>query len=325
MSKLTQEEFIRRAKDVHGEKYDYSISCYKGAKEKIKYICPKHGVIEQNAHSHLLGHGCRYCSSEDSHEDSRDTKISFINKAREVHGDKYDYSLVNYINSQTKVAIICHEKDALGNEHGVFWQKPYSHLQGFRCPRCNGRNRTTEEWIAEAKTIYPEGKYSFGKTNYTHARDKVIVTCSEHGDFLTLSRDFLRGHGCPKCQLSKLEYSVERELQKAGINYESQKFFEWLYPLKPDFYIPSSNIIIECQGEQHYKDKEYFNKREGLKERKERDARKRQLCSENGIELIYFTEPKFAKFETSGNKVFTDIKDLIEYVENKWERYTSLH
>ena len=317
MSKLTQEEFIKRAINVHGNKYDYSILCYKSSKEKIKYICPKHGVIEQNAHSHLLGHGCRYCSNEESHETSRDTKISFINKAIKVHGDKYDYSLVNYIDSQTKVAIICHKKDALGEEHGVFWQKPNSHLQGHKCPKCNGRNRTTEEWIAEAKTVYPEGKYSFEKTKYTHARDKVIVTCCEHGDFLTLSRDFLRGHGCPKCQLSKLEYSVEKWLQKYNINYESQKTFEWLYPLKADFYIPISNIIVECQGEQHYKDKDFFNKREGLKERQERDSRKRQLCAENGVELIYFTEPKFAKYETSGNRVFTDVNELIEYIKNK--------
>ena len=114
-----------------------------------------------------------------------------------------------------------------------------------------------------------------------------------------------------------MEYLVERELQKNSISYISQKTFEWLYPLKADFYVPLSNIIIECQGEQHYKDKEFFNKREGLKERQERDSRKRQLCKENGVELIYFTELKFAKYETSGNRVFTDVNELIEYIKNK--------
>ena len=66
-----------------------------------------------------------------------------------------------------------------------------------------------------------------------------------------------------------------------------------------------------------YVDKDFFNKREGLKERVERDSRKRQLCKENGIELIYFLEPKFEKYETSGNLYFTDIDKLIEYINSK--------
>ena len=84
-----------------------------------------------------------------------------------------------------------------------------------------------------------------------------------------------------------------------------------------DFFIPSKNIAIECQGIQHYKEKEFFDKREGLKERVERDSRKRQLCAENGIELIYFIEPKFAKYETNGNRVFTDVNELIEYIKSR--------
>ena len=92
---------------------------------------------------------------------SKYTRDEFIEKARKRHGDKYDYSQVDYVDSQTKVAIVCHEKDVLGNEHGIFWQMPYSHLQGFRCPRCNGRKKTTEQWVAEAMAVYPEGKYTF--------------------------------------------------------------------------------------------------------------------------------------------------------------------
>ena len=223
MSRLTNEEFIKRCIKKHNGKYDYSITNYVRAIDKIKYICPKHGVIEQNAHSHLSGTGCPRCAVEENHNKSRYTREKFIEMAKKVHGDKYDYSNVDYKNSQTKVAIICHEKNVLGNEHGVFWQKPDSHLRGHKCPYCNGRFKTSEQWIAEARTVYPDGKYTFEKTNYTHARNKVIVTCKEHDDFLTLPRDFLRGHGCPKCQMPKLETQVEKILQENNIIYEQQK------------------------------------------------------------------------------------------------------
>ena len=317
MSKMSQDEYIKRCTAKHNGKYDYSITEYVKSSDKIKYICPKHGVIKQNAHSHLSGTGCPYCAIEENHNKSRYTTEKFIELSKKVHGDKYDYSQVDYKDSQTKVAIICHEKDAMGNEHGIFWQKPNSHLQGHKCPRCNGRKKSSEQWIAEAKAIYPEGKYSFEKTNYVHARDKVIVTCKKHGDFLTLPRDFLRGHGCPKCQMSKLETSVEKKMLEENIDFERQKKFSWLSGMSLDFYDGSKEIAIECQGEQHYFDKEFFNKREGLKERLERDSRKRQLCKENGIELIYFLEPKFEKYETSGNKYFTDIGKLIEYINSR--------
>ena len=247
---------------------------------------------------------------------SKYTRDEFIEKARKRHGDKYDYSQVDYVDSQTKVAIVCHEKDVLGNEHGIFWQMPYSHLQGFRCPRCNGRKKTTEQWVVEAMAVYPEGKYTFEKTHYTHARDKVVVTCQEHGDFETLPHDFLRGHGCPKCQEPKLERIFEKEAAEAKIEYVTQKKFEWLSPLSLDFYIPGIKCAIECQGSQHYLRKELFDKRETLEIRKERDARKRELCKENGIELIYFMEQKYQKYEVSGNKVFTDISTLIDYIKN---------
>ncbi len=89
-------------------------------------------------------------------------------------------------------------------------------------------------------------------------------------------------------------------------------------------FIPFANIAIECQGQQHYKEVYYRSKKwtkekaqENFKVIKERDARKRQLCKKNGIELIYFTEPNLAKYETSENKVFTDADELIKYINSK--------
>lgn len=311
---MTTDEFIRRAKDVHGNKYDYSITEYNGPKVKVKYVCPKHGIIEQNPSSHLSGSGCRFCGIERSHKNAKDTTETFIKKAEKVHGNKFDYSLVEYFNSQTKVKVICHEKDALGNEHGVFIIKPNSHINGKGCPKCNGKNKTTEEWVAEAKKVYPDKRYTFSKTKYTHARNKVIVTCAEHGDFLTLARDFLRGHGCPKCQRSRLENDVENALEKNHIEYISQKKFDWLKPLSLDFYLPKFNVAIECQGKQHYLETTIFNEKEPLKIRQERDERKRQLCNGNGVKLIYFIDNVNKKYENSGVEYFTATSDLIKYL-----------
>ena len=63
-------------------------------------------------------------------DSKRSSKEEFIKRANEKHGDKYNYSKVDYVNNQAKVCIIC-------PEHGEFWQTPNSHLNGVGCPKCN--------------------------------------------------------------------------------------------------------------------------------------------------------------------------------------------
>ena len=186
MKKLTTEEWISKAKEVHGDKYDYSKSKYTNSRNKIKIICPIHGEFEQVAHDHLLGHGCYRCC--------KTTKFSlsdFIKQAIEIHGDKYDYSKVNYKSMREKVCIICHK-------HGEFWQLPSSHLNGCGCPKCSGIKLTTEEWISKAKEVHGD-KYDYSKSKYTNSRDKVKIICPTHGEFEQTPSKHLQGQGCPKC------------------------------------------------------------------------------------------------------------------------------
>jgi hypothetical protein len=122
--KYTQEEFIKKAKTIHGDKYDYSMVEYTGMHDRVKIICPKHGVFEQLAMGHVGGNGCLKCS----YSRALDTE-TFIERGKKVHGDKYDYSLVNYKNNRTKVKIIC-------PEHGEWEQVPNSHLAGNGCAKC---------------------------------------------------------------------------------------------------------------------------------------------------------------------------------------------
>lgn len=128
--KKTTEQFINDAKKVHGDKYDYSKVEYKGNKTKVCIICPEHGEFWMRPDKHLSGQGCDKCADTINGFKKRLTIEEFIKRSREVHGDKYDYSKVNYITCETPVCIIC-------PVHGEFWQIPYIHMTGSGCPKCN--------------------------------------------------------------------------------------------------------------------------------------------------------------------------------------------
>ena len=108
-TKKTEHEFITKAKAVHGNFYDYSNLNYSGALNPVTIKCPIHGVFDQKASNHLNGSGCKECSLDKISNDFSDNTDTFIKKAKLIHGNKYDYSQVKYINGMTKVKIICHK------------------------------------------------------------------------------------------------------------------------------------------------------------------------------------------------------------------------
>jgi len=123
--------FLKHAKKVHGDKYVYSKSQCFNATDKVEIICPVHGAFKQNANQHLQGHGCPKCNFDQMAKDRAMGKESFINKAKALFGEKYDYSKVEYINGQKKVCLIC-------PTHGEFEVAPNSHLSNKSgCPICN--------------------------------------------------------------------------------------------------------------------------------------------------------------------------------------------
>ena len=130
--KLTTEEFIEKAREVHGDKYDYSKVEYVNTHVKVCIICPKHGEFWQTPHDHLKSE-CKECYNEKRGDLSRSNAEEFIKKAKLIHGDKYDYSKVNYLNNRTNVIIIC-------PIHGEFTQTPNTHLNGSGCYQCNKHN-----------------------------------------------------------------------------------------------------------------------------------------------------------------------------------------
>jgi superfamily II DNA or RNA helicase len=201
--KLTTEEFIERAKQVHGDKYDYSKVEYKNSRTKVIIICPEHGEFLQTPGSHLKGQGCRKCS----YKNYKYTTKEFIRKAKEIHGDRYDYSKVKYKNIFTKVIIIC-------SKHGEYEQTPNSHLNGQGCSKCAGKYiPTTEEFIQEARKIHGN-KYNYSKVDYKYSRLKVIIICPEHGEFKQTPNHHLRGIGCSACSKKK-QYTSNSFIKKA--------------------------------------------------------------------------------------------------------------
>ncbi len=123
-------EFELKANKTHNHMYDYSLVNYTNAITKIEIVCPVHGVFWQTPHNHLKGTSCPYCKREETSLSlSKQAMTEFAGKASKLHKDKYNYSLVDYINNCTDVEIIC-------PMHGKFKQKPTNHLHGAGCPSC---------------------------------------------------------------------------------------------------------------------------------------------------------------------------------------------
>ena len=125
-AKKTTEQFIEESKKKYGDEFDYSKVVYKNNETKVCIIDRKTGIeYFQTPANHLQGFDCRVNCNITTEE--------FIKRAKLVHGDRYDYSKVNYINAKTKVCIIC-------PEHGEFWQLPFNHLNGRGCAKCKNKS-----------------------------------------------------------------------------------------------------------------------------------------------------------------------------------------
>jgi hypothetical protein len=278
--KKTTEQFIKQARMIHGDKFDYSKVKYDGTDVKVCIICPEHGEFWQTPYCHLKGDQCPACSKV-----QRITQDIFIERCTKIHHGKYDYSKVKFEHTQKKVCIIC-------PKHGEYWQTPYGHLQGYGCPICGGSKRlTNEEFIEKAKLIH-EDKYDYSKVQYKNTSTKVCIICPEHGEFWQTPNNHLFGAGCPTCPESYMEGEVRHFLLKNNIVFEQEKGFDWLVfhrRMYLDFFLPEYGVAIECQGRQHFLPSQLFGGEEFYKQTKERDAAKKKLCEEHGIRILYYS------------------------------------
>lgn len=286
MKKLTINEIIRRFKLVHGDKFDYSLIKYKNINIKVKIICPIHGEFEQTPKNHLKGNDCFECSKIRRSKSNE----KFIEQAKLIHNNFYDYSLTEYKNYLTKVKIIC-------PIHGIFEQIPNEHIsKKSGCKRCGVEKTkkytllTSYEFIKRAKIIHGD-KYDYSKIKYINGyMNKVTIICSKHGEFKQLPQDHIHSKaGCPICSESKGERIISDVLKSVDIIFNYQKTFTNLkdkYLLRFDFYIPLIDTCIEFDGEQHFKSIIYWGGEENFLQCQYRDKLKTDYCIKNNISLL---------------------------------------
>lgn len=192
MKRKTSIDFINEAKQIYGEKYDYSSIIYKNFRTKIQIRCSLHGIFEKFPQDFLKGSGCKQCSYEKMDKKERSTE-EFIIDAKKIHGEKYDYSKVHFVSLAKKIEIIC-------PIHGSWLQKPGDHLNSKAgCKKCfyekSGKTEwTTKSLIEKLKEIHGD-TYDFSNIDYENNTTKVKIICSIHGEIEISPKTLLRGEG----------------------------------------------------------------------------------------------------------------------------------
>lgn len=194
----TTEQFVEKARIIHAEaSYDYSEVAYIQSNRHVKIVCGEHGAFLQTPNSHLNGRGCPGCRGNRIGGKLRQSGDDFIQKARALHDDRYDYSRVEYRGNKVKVRIIC-------REHGEFLQTPANHMSGQGCPVERGtrisltKRSTREEFLRKAREVHGD-RYDYSPVEYVRSGVRVGIVCPDHGMFLQIANDHLSGCVCPQC------------------------------------------------------------------------------------------------------------------------------
>jgi hypothetical protein len=286
----TTEQFIKEAKKIHNDKFDYIYVKYENKRTNIVIKCNTCGIIfEQNPQNHLNKCGCPNCTGV-----LKKTTEQFIKEAILVHGDDYDYTDVEYTARDDYVKIKCNDCNY------TFIQMAYHHLYGNGCPKCAGNiTKTTEQFIKEAKLIHGDD-YDYTYVNYINKKTEVLIKCNEcNHTFLQMPRVHKSGSGCPHClyKTEKLCINIIEEI--SGLQFFKTRL-KILQYLELDGFNEEYKIALEYNGEQHYIYNPHFHRNdiEDLYKQQHRDALKKELCEQNSIYLIvvpYF-EPNIKEY-----------------------------
>jgi hypothetical protein len=290
---MTEEEYVIKAKSVHNNSYDYSMTKFKNARNKVTVGCRYHGPFEINGYSHLRGVGCQKCKLSAKYEVD---KIKFIDQARIKHQNKFDYSLVDYQGLNTSVTVIC-------NTHGEFRITPWCHLlRAGGCAKCYGNNpKTTQQFILDAKKRHGD-KYDYSLSEYVNAKTPLTIICRVHGEFQQGPNSHLNGSDCPKCHInqSKMEKKWLDSL-KIPVRYRQEKIKTKsgkVYTV--DAYDPYTNTIYEFNGDfwhgnPRVHDPEHMNhiSNKTFKQLYEETLRKEQDLKHSGYNVVSIWESEW--------------------------------
>ena len=301
---VTTESIIQRFIEKRGDKYIYTNVIYKNMHTPVAIECRIHGIFYQTPHNHLKGAGCPECAKKRVADSCRMTKEEFIKRAIRKHGNKYDYSKVEYINSRTKVCIIC-------PIHGEFWQTPCEHLR-FGCKQCSveyigqkKKEKAAKAFKQKAGKIH-NFKYIY-EDDYNGSDNIVTIHCPIHGKFTQRVHDHLQGCGCPKCGVRKSENENKlcEFINSIGIKTE-QHNRTIINPNEIDIFIPEKNIGIEYDGLIWHSEKFQENINYHLE--------KTNKCKECGVRLIHIFEDEFLEKE---DIIKSMISNILGVTKNK--------
>jgi len=294
-AKGTTENFVEKARKIHGDRYNYDKFTYTGIHNKGDILCDEHGIFPQEANAHLKGQGCPICNSESN----KLGKIVFVEKARLIHGDLYDYSEFEYVHSKIVGKIRCRKH----NE--IFVQSPNSHLRGRGCRLCGNIKISLSKQMSEidfkekANSIH-ENFYNYDKFEYKGCYEKGIIICPIHNEFIQRPYSHLSGQGCPECGIIKAK--------SHGFCFISKPETEWLNHLNVpvrqyviqtctkkinvDGYDPETNTVYQFHGDYWHGNPEIFdpstiNQTTGctMNELYQRTLENDQLIRESGYNL----------------------------------------
>jgi hypothetical protein len=286
MKKSSQEDFLKKAKVKHGNKFNYDKAVYVNSLTKVILTCENNHEFTVRPDMHInRGDGCPICRNNQRTKSNE----KFLEEIKKICSDKYDFSLVDYKGVYQKVTLIC-------KEHGQFQITPNSISKCHSCPSCNTYNKmNSEQFIEKAKKIH-NNKYIYDhRFRYINSRNNVEILCPKHGYFQQLANNHLRGHACNKCEnRSKSEIIIENILISKSINFKIEyKFFDlrYIYPLRFDFAIfdDENNLkyLLEFNGRQHYEFVRKFHVEEkNFEIYKERDKIKMDYCEKNNIKVF---------------------------------------
>jgi len=253
---VTTKTFVDKSKIIHFDKYDYSRVVYERAKKHVIIGCPIHGYFKQTPGKHLHG-GCKKCANEALNiKTSKKYKNDFVSKAKKIHGNMYDYSETNYINSREKVTVKC-------SIHGKFLVSPNNHLsKKSGCSYCAIGKKSkdfsydTDTFVKLAKTVH-FNLYDYSLTNYTGCFNKVKIICQKHGEFTQTPASHLNGNGCPNCSsnISKPEVEFLNLLNIHIRNYPLPEYKS----KRVDGYDPKTNTVYEFLGDFWHGNPNKFN------------------------------------------------------------------
>jgi hypothetical protein len=295
------EEWLNSCVERHNNYYDYSISKYETLSKSVRIICPKHGIFTQKAGTHRNGSGCKKCGDDRKSLKYQQlfTTESYIEKLEEKHGDKYDYSKVNYTTLKNPVTLTC-------PKHGDFTRFPQNLLKGGGCDKCLDEIRVKKS-LTKVKKHFKHNNFELviDESKFKGFNNEIFLTCSKHGEFVRFldMNIFVLNHPCLKCgmKISKLEQRVSETLDDLGISHiqhtrykdDNGKIYE-IDILTPDLSIGFEINGLRYHGEVMGKDSDYHRW-------------KTEECYKRGIKLTHIYENEIIGSDHFKHKIFREL------------------